>query len=244
MNTWPDGVQRRVFARLDSTMAEAARLQVDQIAPVWILALSQTAARGRRGRVWHQPAGNFSASLLMRPTGSIEARAQRSFVASLALREAFVAATGREAAFSLKWPNDVLLNGGKVAGILLESLGAHLAIGIGINLLTAPDPATLEQGSVAPVSLLAETGIRLTPEAMLDLLAVAYARWEARFLTCGFGVIRTAWLDRAARLGQVITARTGTSEITGIFQTVDDRGALVLKAADGLRHIPAADVYF
>jgi len=244
MNHWPEGTDRRVYATLDSTMAEADRLRASVSVPTWILALEQTSARGRRGRVWHQPKGNFSATLLMKPKGPVQARAQRSFVAALALREAFVATTGREGAFVLKWPNDVLLNGGKVAGILLESLGDHLAIGIGVNLLAAPTRDTVEAGAVSPVNLRAETGTSLTPEAMLDVLAPAYDRWERQFQTYGFAPVREAWLSHAARLGEVITARTAACETTGTFQTVDDSGALVLKAADGVHHIPAADVYF
>lgn len=244
MADWPQGVDRRVFATLDSTMAEAARLAPAFAAPTWILAHEQTAGRGRRGRDWVQPAGNFSATLIWSPTGTLEARAQRSFVAALALRDAFVAATGREAAFRLKWPNDVLLNGGKVAGILLESIGTNLAIGFGVNLLAAPMAKEVETRAPLPVSLAKETGAHLTPEAFLDLLAAAYAQREAEFTTRGFAHIRADWLRHAVRLGQEITARLPNREITGIFQTVDEQGALVLKAPDGLHHIPAADIFF
>lgn len=225
-------------------MAEASRLRQTTITPTWILAQQQTEGRGRRGRQWLQPAGNFSATLLMCPDGPVEARAQRSFVAALALREALVAATGREAAFRLKWPNDVLLNGGKVAGILLESIGEHLAIGIGVNLIAAPRAEAVEPAATPPVSLRAETGIVLTPDDMLNLIAPAFARYEAQFTAYGFAPIRSQWLAQAARLGEVITARTAAATFTGTFQTVDDSGALVLKARDGIHHIPAADVYF
>jgi len=244
MLTWPQGVDRRIFATLDSTMAEASRLKDDLTGPTWILAHDQTEARGRRGRAWVQPVGNFSATLIWRPDGPVEQRALRSFVASLALRDAMIAATGREAGFSLKWPNDVLLNGGKVAGILLESADAHLSIGIGVNLLAAPQAADVEPGAVPPVSLARETGIRTTSEDFLSLLAPAFANWEQQFTTYGFAPIRTAWLSHAARLGEVITARTGTTEITGTFETVDETGVLVLKAADGRHAIAAADVFF
>ncbi len=105
--------------------------------------------------------------------------ALRSFAAALALRDAFVALTGLPQAFTLKWPNDVLLNGQKVAGILLEASGDVLAIGIGVNLIAAPPPEAVEPGAVTPVSLLSETGLRITPEAFLDALAPAYAAREA-----------------------------------------------------------------
>ena len=249
MMSWPEGVGRRVLASTDSTMAEAARVAPDLAGPEWILAREQTAARGRRGRQWVQPKGNFSASLVMRPEGAPGDAALRSFVAALALREALVAATGREDLITLKWPNDVLLNGGKIAGILLESLGTagginHLVIGIGVNLLAAPAPAELEAHAVPPVSLKGETGVHVTPEAFLDLLAPAFARYEAQLATYGFGPIRTAWLAHAARLGEVITARTGHEAIIGTFQTVDDDGQLVLETAKGPRRIPAAEIHF
>ncbi|MCB1366961.1 MAG: biotin--[acetyl-CoA-carboxylase] ligase [Rhodobacteraceae bacterium] len=244
MAGWPAGTGRRIYPVLDSTMAEAQRLKDAAVGPVWLLALEQNAARGRRGRAWVQPTGNFSATYLFRPGGTLEARALRSFVAALALRDALAAATGRHDNLSLKWPNDVLLQGGKVAGILLESLGEHLALGIGVNLVAAPPPDAVEPGATRPVSLLAATGARIAPEDFLDLLAAAFARREAEFTTYGFAPIRNAWLAGAARLGTEITARTGNSAITGIFETVDEQGCLVLKASDGRHRIAAADVFF
>jgi len=242
-------VGRRVLATTDSTNAEAARIAGDLSGPEWILALEQTAARGRRGRAWTNPPGNFAATLVMRPSEAPDQIALRSFVAALALADAFTAATGRAEAFSLKWPNDVLLNGGKVAGILLESAGhsggiSHFCIGIGVNLIHAPARDEVEDGATAPASLLQDTGSCLTPEEFLDLLAPAYAAREASFSTYGFGPTREAWLARAAKLGQPITARTMRETIPGTFQTVDETGALVLKTANGPRAIQAAEVFF
>lgn len=185
----------------------------------------------------------------MRPSEPPAQVALRSFVTSLALFDAFVMATGRAAAFSLKWPNDVLLNGGKVAGILLESAGigtqvGHFAIGVGVNLIDAPVGVAIESRAVAPVSLAGETGVNLTPEAFLDLLAPAYAQHEATFTTYGFAPIREAWLARAARLGEVITARTTRSEHRGRFDTVDEDGNLVLSTTTSRVVIPAAEIFF
>src|SRR5690606_18398932 len=114
------------------------------------------------------------------------------------------------------WPNDVLLNGGKVAGILLESAGrgtplGHLALGFGVNLAAAPAPAEVEPGALRPVSLAGETGVELAPEALLGHLAPAFARWAEVFAAYGFAPVRRAWLGRAARLGTRITARTGST---------------------------------
>ncbi len=248
-NAWPSGYDRIVLQQTDSTNAEAARRAASLAGPAWILALSQTAARGRRGRAWANPEGNFSATLVLRPTEPAETVALRSFVAALALNDGFIAATGRAEPFGLKWPNDVLLNGGKVAGILLESIGAgagvrHLAIGIGVNLAQAPDAAELEPRATRPVALASETGALVDPESFLDLLAPAYAAWEDRFTTYGFGPIREAWLSRAARLGQPVTARTASDEIAGTFETIDAQGAMVLNTPRGRQAIPAADIFF
>jgi BirA family biotin operon repressor/biotin-[acetyl-CoA-carboxylase] ligase len=238
-----------VLAEVDSTNAEAARLASSLTGPEWILALKQTAARGRRGRAWAHPDGNFAATLLLHPTETPDVVALRSFVAALALHEALVIATGRTAGLSLKWPNDVLLNGGKVAGILLESLGQrqgvqHLAIGIGVNLLHPPQETELEPGAVPPVAVMSATGVAVEPEAFLDILAETYARLETLFITQGFAPIREAWLLRAARLGAVMTARAGARETVGTFETVDAAGHLVLGTSQGLVPIAAADVFF
>jgi len=230
-------------------LSEAARIAPSLAGPEWILAHRQTAARGRRGRAWVAPAGNFAATLVMRPQEPPEKAALRSFVAALALFDALVVVSGRAEAFSLKWPNDVLCHGGKLAGILLESAGAgprldYLSIGIGVNLMGAPDAAAVEAGAVAPVALMPETGASVTPEEFLDHLAAAYARLETQFVTFGFAPIREAWLARAARLGETITARTTTSETQGRFETVDETGNLVMETPRGRVRIAAADVFF
>lgn len=248
-DAWPKDVARHILDTVDSTNAHAFRLAPQSAGPCWILAGEQTAGRGRRARAWDSPRGNFHGTLLLHPTEPASQVALRSFAAALALRDAFVALTGLPQAFALKWPNDVLLNGGKVAGILLESAGAgqgvqHLAIGIGVNLIAAPDPALMESGAVPPVTLLAETGLRVTPETFLDALAPAYARWEATFTTQGFAPLRAAWLTHAARLGETIRARTGTETREGTLETIDDTGALILRQSHGPVAIPAAEVFF
>ncbi|MEH6737187.1 MAG: biotin--[acetyl-CoA-carboxylase] ligase [Sulfitobacter sp.] len=244
MGDWPQGYARHVFDKLDSTLSEAARMAPTLSGPAWILAGEQSAARGRRGRAWATPPGNFAGTLIMPRTGSPANAALRSFVASLALREAFVEVTGQTDVFALKWPNDVLLKGGKVAGILLETVGEHLLIGIGVNLRHAPTPEQVEAGAVTPVSVFSVTGVHVQPEAFLDALASAFARFEDQFTTYGFAPIRTAWLSHAARIGEVVTARTMRDETVGVFEDVDEAGNLILKTAKGRVAITAADVYF
>ena len=157
--------------------------------------------------------------------------------------------TGVPQSFALKWPNDVLLNGGKVAGILLESTGlgtaaAQLAIGVGVNLIGAPEAGMVESGAVVPVSVLGETGLRIEPEAFLAALAPAYAQWEAVFLQDGFAPLRAEWLAHAARLGEPIRARTGAQTREGVFETIDSAGNLILRMSHGPVAIPAAEVFF
>ena len=242
---WPEGYALTRLATVDSTMAEAARRAPRLAGPEWILALAQTAARGRRGRAWAMPPGNFAATLILRPPGGPAEAALRSFSAALALDEALSALTGRPELFALKWPNDVLLQGAKLAGILLETLpGGALAIGFGVNLATAPEAAALEPGALRPVALGPATGLALGPDDLLTPLAAAFARLETRLARDGFAPIRAAWLARAARLGQPITARTGARTLAGTFESIDGQGHLILATAAGRRAIPAAEVFF
>lgn len=224
-------------------MLEAQRRLAGLSQPTWILALRQRAGRGRRGRDWHDPEGNFAATLVMRPGDAPGQLALRSFVAALALRLALVGLGVPEASLALKWPNDVLLNGGKLSGILLESPGQGvLALGIGVNLRAAPPP---EPGAAfPPVSLGGETGLDVTPETLLAHLAPAFATWEARLTTYGFAPLRDAFLRHAVRRGEPLVARTPREDIHGVFDTIDDTGALVLRTSTGPRLVSAADIFF
>ncbi len=233
-----------ILSAVDSTNAEGFRRAPQLSGPLWILAAEQTAGRGRRARPWSSPPGNFYGTLVQRLPGPPAAFALRSYVAALALHDALAALTGLPQALALKWPNDVLLAGGKVSGILLESSGDVLCIGMGVNLTAAPPAEAVEPGAVTPVSVLEETGLRLTPGQLLDALAPAMAAREAQFRADGFAGLRADWLARAARLGQPIRARTGHDTREGIFETIDDSGNLILRMAGGPVAIPAADVFF
>ncbi|MEO0912643.1 MAG: biotin--[acetyl-CoA-carboxylase] ligase [Pseudomonadota bacterium] len=240
---WPIGVGRIVLDQVDSTNAEAARaLALGTAAPFWMLAHHQTAARGRGGRPWETRPGNFYGTYMMAvPEGPVAA-SHRSFIAALALHEVLGALDAGPLA--LKWPNDVLLGGRKLAGILLESDMVQgrlmLRVGIGVNLTEAPDASALEPGALAPVHL----GGIIGPEAFLERLAVAFAGWEAVYREKGFAAIRRAWLAEAARLGEVIRARLPGREEEGTFETVDEHGALVLNTSKGRISLSAADVFF
>ncbi|MBM7067739.1 biotin--[acetyl-CoA-carboxylase] ligase [Actibacterium sp. 188UL27-1] len=229
-------------------MAEAARRRDTLTGPTWILARNQIAAHGRRGRPWSMPPGNFAATLVMQPKGDPAQAALRSFTAAVALYQALAMLTGPKM-LSLKWPNDVLLKGGKVAGILLESAGQgggvdHLSIGIGVNLASAPDGSQVEDNAVPPISVVGAGGKASSPEDFLFWLASHFADLEQQFQQFGFDPIRHLWLKHAARLGEVITARLPSEQITGTFTTIDAEGHLILNTAKGERRIAAAEIYF
>ena len=234
------------MSRLDA----AARLHLDTVGstsreasghapPTWVSATRQTAPRGRRGRAWSSPEGNLSASLVDAPPGGPAEHALRSFVASLALHDALTSLGVGD--LTLKWPNDVLHRGGKLAGILLEAPHPGLlVVGIGVNLAAAPDAAALEPGATPPASL----GGAVSPEALLDALIPSYAAREAQLDAAGFAATRADWLARAARLGLPIVARTMTATRHGTFDDVDEVGHLILGTPSGRVAIPAADVHF
>ena len=238
---WPAGVDRILLDEVDSTSLEAIRRAPHS--PTWIMARRQSAARGRRGRPWYMQPGNFAASLAWRPGGTTPDMALRSFVASLALHDVLVSLDVR--GLSLKWPNDVLLNDCKLAGILLESpLPGLLVVGIGLNLIVAPSPETVERDALAPISLLEATGLRIEPAAFLDALGPAFAAREAQFTTWGFAPIRADWMKYAARLGQTVSARLPAQTVAGTFTDIDDDGQLIMTTDAGVRRIAAGDVFF
>lgn len=243
---WPEGYACVVLDSVDSTMAEAARRAADIDRPTWIMAKTQTAARGRRGRAWVVPEGNLSATLIYKPQTTPAEAAKRSFLAANALYQALSIYVSADK-LALKWPNDVLLSGGKVAGILLESSGQGpfvdwLSVGIGVNLRNAPEAVT--DAAFPPTSLVAAGGEDVSPRDFLATLADAYATQEAKLMRLGFDRIRDDWMANAARLGEVITARTGRADVTGIFDSIDKDGNLVLITGTGPQAISAADVFF
>lgn len=242
---WPQGYSRAIFDSLPST--NAAALAAD--GPLWIMAHQQSAGRGRRQRAWDSPRGNLYASLCLHPMEPPAQMALRSFAAALALRDGLIAAGVSGDSITLKWPNDVLLSGRKVAGILLESAprGALpcLAIGFGVNLTSHPDAGAVEAGATLPTSVLAQTGQTIAAEDFLAHLAQAYAQREAQFTSAGFAPIRADFLAHAARIGTQITARLASGALhQGRYDSIDDQGNLILITAAGPMAIPAADVFF
>jgi len=235
---WPAGVRLLRFDSLESTNEEARRLAASgDSGPVWITAREQTKGRGRRGNTWISQPGNLFATLLM--TAPHASAPQLGFAASLAAADV-VASYASQVRVTLKWPNDVLLDGWKVAGILLEALNRDaLAVGIGINLLNHPE------GTETPaISVDAATGRAVAADDALATLAARFTAWYAVWQGQGFAGLKPHWLQRASGLGQPIRARLPHSEIEGVFEDLDHDGALLLRAMNaGLTRITAAEVF-
>lgn len=237
---------RVTFDEIDSTNAEAARRAgAGDIGPYWLVASKQTAGRGRRGRSWTSDPGNLFVTYLgasERPPGEI---ALLSFAVALAVADVADNAIGRPAAL-VKWPNDVMILGRKISGILLESgsLGAGrtwMAIGIGVNIASAP--TDVEQ-PIAALSSFAN-GKPITVDAVEQLLRRRLGFWAGRLEREGFAPIREAWLARAHGMGASATARLGQEEVTGIIRGLGEDGALQLELPDGrTRLITAGEVFF
>lgn len=244
LTAWPLGYRLLELAEVDSTNEEARRrAAAGEPGPLWIMAARQTAGRGRRGNVWVAPPGNLSATLLIRPNRPAAPCAQLSFVTALAAADMLASYVQGVA---LKWPNDVLVHGKKIAGILLETetapdkTAAWLAIGIGINLQAFPPDTELPATSVADLG-----GLAPSPQDGLLDLAACFAKWYEAWREGGFADIRAGWLARAHGLGTRIRVRLPREELSGTFRDIDETGALVLGLPGGAtRSIAAGEVYF
>jgi BirA family biotin operon repressor/biotin-[acetyl-CoA-carboxylase] ligase len=240
---WPPGVGLLRLDEVDSTNDEARRrAAAGEAGPLWIMAARQTAGRGRRGRRWEGGEGNLAATLLLR-FAALPAAGQLGFAAALAVAE-MAAHFAPKAAITVKWPNDVLADGRKVAGILLESgsdakAGGWLAVGIGVNLARHP------AGTEFPATSLAALGAAPpAPEAALEMLAGRFRHWHGLWQRGGFVPLRAAWLARAGGLGRPIRARLPHEERHGAFEGIDMNGALLLRETMGVRAIAAGEVFF
>lgn len=246
--TAPDGYGLVLLDQVDSTNSEAARLLASGATdPTWIVAKEQLAGRGRRGRDWASTPGNLYSSLLLFTDRSLGDAATLSFVVALALRDAIVDISQDLAErVTLKWPNDVLVDGKKVAGILLESgnkieAGAHpVIIGCGVN--CTHHPASTRY----PATNLAAAGAIRQPFELFNVYAANFDRWYNKWAAKdGFDNVRTSWLNHAAGKGKPITARFGTSEIEGRFETLDEKGRLILVDSNNKKiPITAGDIFF
>ncbi|WP_424361932.1 biotin--[acetyl-CoA-carboxylase] ligase [Methylocystis parvus] len=236
------GVRVLHLGEIDSTNEEARRLiESGKRGPLWIVASAQKNGRGRLGREWISPAGNLYTSFVY--SGFSEARVapELGFVAGVAAIRALRAVIGRDA-FKLKWPNDLLFDGAKLGGILLECVNASTLptaiIGVGVNVARAPE------GLPYPARALSELGaIAPTAEVLFlhfsDALADTLDLWKGGE---GFAAIRTEWLASASALGEDIRVALSSETLEGRFETIDATGRLVLETASGRRAIEAGDV--
>ncbi|MCW3836829.1 biotin--[acetyl-CoA-carboxylase] ligase [Sphingomonas canadensis] len=204
---------------------------------LWLRADRQTAGKGRQGRAWQSPPGNLYASTIVRLRPADPPAATLALAAAVALEEAVAAFL--PGLVQLKWPNDLLIGGAKLSGILLERAGDAVVIGFGVNL--AHHPEDLDRTATS----LAAHGAAPDPQAFAETLADAMARWIARWRGEGLGPVRERWLARAHPPGTALTARQADGTVLdGLFAGLDRDGALILRLADGTsRVIHAADVF-
>jgi BirA family biotin operon repressor/biotin-[acetyl-CoA-carboxylase] ligase len=256
------GYRLASYDTIGSTNAEAmARAHAGDQGRLWIVSGEQTAGRGRRGRVWETERGNLAASLLSVFEPAPDVPATLGFVAGLALIDALQSVSGdlrmslaldggslaadARRRFALKWPNDLLLDGAKLAGILLEGVALApgrqaVVVGIGVNIRRAPS------GTPYAATSLAEAGVAVTAEALFEALAEAWVGYAAIWAEGrGFAAIRYAWLVRAAGRGAPIAVDLGGDVRRGTFETIDETGRLVVRGQDGRTDtIAAGDVHF
>ncbi|HXI85944.1 MAG TPA: biotin--[acetyl-CoA-carboxylase] ligase [Parvularculaceae bacterium] len=242
--TLSSGARLALYETLDSTNAEARRrAAAGERGPLWIVAIEQIAGYGRRGAPWKQSAGDVAATLLFAPAAPVETLGQLSFVAALAVAET-IADLARRARVELKWPNDVLLGGGKIAGILLELIDATagaplVALGVGVNIVSRPE-ADYPTARLID-ALMGEPSP--SPQDVVARLDAAVDQWLRRWRGEGFSPVRSAWLEKAVGLGGEITVRLPGETIEGVFRDLDPTGALVLECEGRRRLISAGAVF-
>jgi BirA family biotin operon repressor/biotin-[acetyl-CoA-carboxylase] ligase len=232
----PDGWTLVALESVGSTNDEAARLAEKGAAEGTVIwSREQTGGRGRRGRHWASPIGNLYTSTILRPTCSAPRAAELGFVAALAVADMVPA--GRDV--RVKWPNDVLVDGGKVAGILPESAIAaggeveHVVLGIGVNVGFAPQLPDMRYPGAA---------LGGSVEQALETLTAALAARLVQWRREGFETVRAAWLAKAGPLGLEVDVRLGQELVSGRFAGVDREGALLLDTPAGPRKIVAGEL--
>lgn len=235
-------VAREDTGSTNDDAAEAARGGAPEGTLIW--ARRQTRGRGRRGRAWISPEGNLHLSIVLRPDVPPACAGESAFVAALATADA-CAALAPGADIRCKWPNDVLADGRKVAGLLIETSIAGdrlewVVVGIGVNLASHPEAVEFPAAHLA-----LHAGRSIAVEEGLSALAAAFAARYRLWREMGFAAVRSAWLDRAVGLGGAVRVRLDAAELTGTFAGLADDGALMLALADGtMRRVTAGDVFF
>jgi BirA family biotin operon repressor/biotin-[acetyl-CoA-carboxylase] ligase len=230
---------------LGSTNEEAMRLARDgDPGRLWVVAQEQLKGRGRRGRTWSSPPGNLYASLLLIDPARPERLPELGFVAGVALVSALREILGGDRRLGFKWPNDILFDGAKLSGILLESTllpdGRTACVaGFGVNCRSHPANLSYAATDLATIGTILDAPedafVRLT-DAMTEMLEV----WAKG---TGFAEIRRQWLTSALGLGAPIRVALGATDVSGVFETIDSRGRLILRNGANTRAIEAGDVF-
>ena len=243
----PEFYRPVLLNRVDSTNQEIKRLAAAGAHDgtlVW--AGEQSAGRGRRGRSWHSPYGNLYFSLLLHPRCPASEAMQIGFVTAVALADTIHAKLPPNTHVSCKWPNDVLVGGRKVAGILLESSTGEgntlswLAVGVGVNIGWHPPD---HESQYSATSLKAAGANIAEPGEMLEEFCQHFLIWYKAWTEIGFEKIREAWMERVHGLHQPISVRLECDTLEGVFINVDESGALVLGQNGSQRLIVAGDVF-
>lgn len=245
-----DGIRLITLDTVDSTNDEARRLAADG-APEGTLvrARRQTKGRGRLGRPWISDPGNLYFSLVLRPACPLARAGQIGFVVAEAVAGAVAEALPEGRAVGCKWPNDVLVEGRKISGILLETESGPdgglvwLVAGVGINVESHPDAGEVSYPTASLRALGADEAV--SAESVLDGFCRRFQAGYAAWTRDGFEPVRRAWLARAVGRGQTIRARLATATVEGVFEDMDENGALIVRRADGTRtRVMAGDVHF
>ena len=249
------GHRLKAFDQAGSTNAEAmAAARRGERGPAWFVTTEQTAGRGRRQRAWIAPRGNLASSVLevMNITPAIAATMSFAFglAQEAALRRLSVETNLRRGGadqlnYLLKWPNDVLIDGRKLCGLLVEAEtmtdgGLAVVAGIGTNVIAAPE------GTPTPAVSLAALGVHVSAEDLFTAQSDAWVEFRGIWdQGRGFGHIRKLWLERAYGVGGPVAIQTGTATLEGIFDTIDESGCLIVRTADGRRMpVTAGEVFF
>jgi BirA family biotin operon repressor/biotin-[acetyl-CoA-carboxylase] ligase len=249
------GYRLIAFDEAGSTNAEAmAGARHGERGPTWFVTTEQTAGRGRRQRAWIAPRGNLASSVLEVMDVSPAVAATLGFAFGLAhatvLQRVSVEANLRLAGsdqlkYFLKWPNDILVRGHKLCGLLVEAEamtdgGLAVVAGIGTNIIAAPE------GTPTPATSLATLGVNVGAEELFAALSDAWVEFRGIWDNGrGFAEIRKLWLERAFGLGERVAIQTGTATVEGTFDTIDDTGSLIVRTAEGKRMpITAGEVHF
>jgi BirA family biotin operon repressor/biotin-[acetyl-CoA-carboxylase] ligase len=229
------------FVRLGSvgsTNDEAKRLAADgATAGTVVTAKAQIRGRGRRGAAWQSPAGNLHMSAILRPGVPASEAAQLGFVAAVAVAEAIDAVLPGAFSVRLKWPNDVLLEGRKLAGILLEAESSGAAavdfviVGIGVNVAAAP------RGTPRPATSLAEAGAAVTADDLSVRIAEHLIDGHDRWHRHGFAPVRAGWLARAYGLGSEGEVNLDNERFAARFLGLDETGGLIAELRGGARRV-------